>query len=257
MQVTETMKASFLCCIAGAALVVHLGAAALDVDDCVLNGLKGVNSDAAARMVRQSCENKVANQRRQQLSTKYGGKIDEKLALDGWDSDYANKAVKVIVKNELQQTVTYAELSISAPMANGSCPYPENRKHLYAVKVKPGSRVVLVVPGGTSLISKDGRTSCISVIAVRGREPSMLDVSVGAIEPLTDNQVAAVNQDLSERYAIIDSPVYSPPSRLKDSKLSPLEFLRQAACEAEVKKKYPPPQNEYLEVFKCMTRSTQ
>lgn len=241
------MKAWFLSCIAMATFGVHPAALAIDVDDCVLNGLKGVNSDAAARMVRQSCENKVANQKRQQLSTKYGGKIDEKLALDSWDSDYASKAVKVTVKNELQKTVTYAELSISAPTANGSCPYPENRKHLYAVKIKPGSRVVLVVPGGTSLISKDGRTSCISVRAVRGREPSMLDVSVGAVDPLTDNQLDVVNQDLNERYATIDPPVYVPPK---------ISVLGQA-CDAEVKRKYPHlgPGDQALQYFDCMMRS--
>lgn len=213
MQVTVNIKAWVWFGIAVAALGGHLGAVAMDVDDCVLNGLKGVNSDAAARMVRQSCESKVANQRRQQLSAKYGGKIYEKLTLSNWDTDYANSSVKVTVNNDLQQTVTYAELSISPPMANGSCPYPETRKHLYAVKIKPGSRVVLVVPGGTSLISKDGRTSCIFVNAVRGREPSMLDISVGAVEPLTDNQLSVVNQDLNERYATIDPPVYSPPNR--------------------------------------------
>lgn len=247
MQVTETMRRLVLCGIAVTVLGVHLGSAALDVDDCVLNGLKGVNSDAAARMVRQSCENKVANQKRQQLSTKYGGKIDEKLALDNWDADYANKAVKVTVRNDLQQTVTYAELSISLPMANGSCPYPENRKHLYSVKIKPGARIVLVVPGGTSFISKDGRTSCISVSAVRGREPSMLDISVGAVEPLTDNQLAVVNQDLNERYATIDLPVYVPP------KMS----IRDQACDAEVKRKYPHlgPGDQALQYFDCVMRS--
>lgn len=251
MQVTATIKVWFLCGIAGAALGVHLGAAALDVDDCVLNGLKGVNSDAAARMVRQSCENKVVNQKRQQLSTKYGGKIDEKLALDNWDVDYANKTVKVTVRNDLQQTVTYAELSISSPMGNGSCPYPVNRKHLYAVKIKPGSRVVLVVPGGTSLISKDGRTSCIFVYAVRGREPSMLDVSVGAVEPLTDNQLAVVNQDLNERYASIDLPVYVSP------KMPTREDLRNQACEAEVKRKFPhlSPGDHAMQYFDCVMRS--
>ncbi len=251
MQVTATMKAWSLCGIAGAVLSVHPGASALDLDDCVLNGLKGVNSDAAARMVRQSCENKAVNQKRQQLSTRYGDKIDEKLTLSNWDSDYTNKTVKVTVKNDLQQTVTYAELSISAPMANGSCPYPENQKHLYAVKLKPGSRVVLVVPGGTSFISKDGRSSCIVVSAVRGREPSMLDLSVGAVDPLTDNQLAAVNRDLNERYAVIDSPLFLP------FKLPTPQELRQQECAAEVRKKSPAPQNEYLEIFNCMTRSTR
>lgn len=252
MQLTAaTMKAWLLSGIGGVLLGVHPGAVALDMDDCVLNGLKGVNSDAAASMVRQSCEYKVANQRRQQLSTRYGDKIDEKLTLSNWDSDYANKTVKVTVKNDLQQTVTYAELSITAPMANGSCPYPDNRKHLYAIKLKPESKVVLVVPGGNSLISKDGRSSCISVIAVRGREPSILDVSVGAVEPLTDNQLAVVNRDLNERYATIDSPLFVP------FKLPTPQELRQQECAAEVRKKSPAPQNEYLEIFNCMTRSTR
>jgi len=134
MQVIATIKTWFLCGIAVAALGVHLGAKATDVDDCVLNGLKGVNSDVAARMVRQSCENKVADQRRQKNAAKYGEKIDERLTLSNWDSDYAKNAVKVTVTNDLRQTVTYAELSISLPMSNGSCPYPDNRKHLYSVK---------------------------------------------------------------------------------------------------------------------------
>jgi hypothetical protein len=192
----------------------------------------------------------VANQRRQQLSTRYGDKIDEKLTLSNWDSDYANKTVKVTVKNDLQQTVTYAELSISAPMANGSCPYPDNRKHLYAIKLKPESKVVLVVPGGTSLISKDGRSSCISVSAVRGREPSMLDVSVGAVEPLTDNQLAVVNRDLNERYATIDLPLYVPPKK------PPSEDFRSQACDAEVTRKFPhlSVSERTMQYFDCVMR---
>lgn len=247
MQVTATMK--IWCC--ALALGVHLGAAALDVDDCVLNGLKGVNSDAAARMVRQSCENKVANQRRQQISEKYGEKIDEKLAYVKWDTDYNKGLVNVTLKNELLQTVTYAELSISQPLAKGECPYSDSRKHLYAVKLKPGSSVVLIVPDGKSLVSKNGQI-CISSRAVRGRAPSVLDVSIGAVSPLSDNQVAALNQDLGERYAVIDSPVYLPPSRLTDSKLSAQRSPRRIECETELKKKYPPPQNEDLEVIRCI-----
>lgn len=252
MQVTATMKAWFLCGITVVAMGVHLGAEALNVDDCVLNGLKGVNSDAAARMVRQSCENKVANQRKQQISEKYGEKIDEKLAYIKWDSDYANGVVKVTFKNELLQTVTYAELSISQPQANGDCPYSDTRKHLYEVKVKPRSSVVLIVPDGTSLVSKDGRI-CISSRAVRGRAPSLLDVSIGAVSPLPDNQVAAVNQDLSERYAIIDPPAYSTLGRGIDFKIT-VEDLRKTACEDEVKRNSRPSQNKALEIYNCMTR---
>jgi len=74
-----------------------------------------------------------------------------------------------------------------------------------------------MVPGGTALVSKDGRTSCISIRAVRGREPSLLDLSIGDVEPLSENQVSVINQDLNERYATIDSPLYIPPAQKDDS----------------------------------------
>lgn len=261
MQVTETMKALFLCCIAGAALGVHLGAAALDVDDCVLNGLKGVNSDAAARMVRQSCESKVASQKRQQILAKYGEGINSNLTHVEWNY-YANDDLKVTLKNDLSKTVIYAELSISKPKPNGECPYPVSRKHLYEVKAKPGSRLVLIVPGGAAFVSKEGRL-CTSSTALRGREPSVLDVSIGASSPLTDSQVASVNSVLNERYAITESFVETIRNERAPDLLGSTD-LRESACRNEAKKNHGKKSNEYiseyeiaLEVFNCMTRSAK
>jgi hypothetical protein len=261
MQVIATMKALFLCGIAGGALGVHQGAAALDVDDCVLNGLKGVNSDAAARMVRQSCENKVASQKRQQILAKYGEGINSNLTHVEWNY-YGNGDLKVTLKNDLSQTVIYAELSISKPKPNGECPYPVSRKHLYEVKAKPGSRLVLIVPDGASFVSKE-RHLCTSTTAVRGREPSVLDVSIGAFSPLSDSQVATVNDVLSERYATTESFLDAVRNMRAPDFLGSSD-LRETACKNEAKRNHGKKPNEFiseheiaLEVFNCMARSAK
>lgn len=120
----------------------------------------------------------------------------------------------------------YAELAISKPTPNGECPYPSQRKHLYAFKVKPGSSAVLVVPDGFAMLAKDG-TSCVRVRAVRGREPSMLDVSIGAVMPLTESEVEGVNRDLNERYATIDPPsTYTPGRRGIEFNFTPEELFQ-------------------------------
>jgi hypothetical protein len=262
MQVMATMKALFLCGITAVAMGVHLGAAALDVDDCVLNGLKGVNSDAAARMVRQSCENKVASQKRQQILAKYGEGIDANLTHVQWDH-YASDDLKVTLKNELPKTVTYVELSISKPKPNGECPYPVSRKYLYEVRAKPGSRLALIVPNGAALVSKEGNL-CTTSKALRGREPNILDVSIGAVMPLSDSQLDSINRALDERYAANDPPMHVQSNHGIDFKIT-ADDLRKMACEDEARKNYEkkngkefaPVHAKILDGYNCMVRSAK
>lgn len=195
-------------------------ALAEDLDSCLISGLRGVSSDVAARMVRQACENKIDNQRRQSLLMKYGEALDSELTYVAYESDYSKNSLKVTVRNDLSRTVTYAELGISMPTAKGECPYLHTRKYLYAVKVKPGASTDLIVPEGTSLQSKEFRI-CVTARAVRGREPSILDISIGAVSPLSQSQLAVVNQDLNERYATIDPT----PSSLRSASRSFREII--------------------------------
>jgi hypothetical protein len=183
------------------AIAAHpYAAVAEDLDTCVINGLKGVTSDVAARLVRQACENKITAQRRKEIASRYGERVDLPLKWVGHTSTHSSGEVRVTVKNESSQTVLYVELGMSALHPKDGCPWLHTSKWLYQVKVKPDASAVLVVPGGTALLDKEWRV-CGSAAAVRAREPSFLDVSIGAVSPLTTSQVKAINQELGERYA--------------------------------------------------------
>lgn len=203
----NAMKKTALALTAIVWATVQIPSYAEDLDTCLINGLKGVSSDMAAKMVRQACENRVGAQRKQQLAAKYGERVDVELDHMQTVYDRAISASKVTfaVKNNSQQTVLYAELGMSAPTGKGDCPWTHTRKWLYQVKIKPDATALLVVPDGASLFDKAGRT-CMTARAVRAREPSLLDISFGVVEPLSDRQVEVVNQELGERYTLSELP---------------------------------------------------
>jgi hypothetical protein len=183
------------------ALISNVVAVAGEVDDCVLSGLKGVSSDAAARMVKQACESKVAAARKDRLIQKYGEKVYEQMPVEVWNS-WASTGLRAVLRNASSLTATLVEVSFSKPDSQNNCTAPPAKKELYRVKVKPGSNGTFLVRDVTSVIDKTGAI-CIDAIMVRGRQPSTFDVSIGSFEPYSANEIDAINEELGERYATI------------------------------------------------------
>lgn len=193
------MKAWLICGVI--AFIAHGAVGAGEVDDCILNGLKGVSSDAAARMVKQACESKVAAARADRLIKKYGEKVDVQLSVEGWDR-WASTGLRATLRNTSSLTATLVEVSLTKPDSQDKCTAPPARKELYKVKIRPGSNGTFLVRDISSVIDKTGGI-CIDAIMVRGRQPSALDVSIGSFDPYSTNEIDAINEELGERYAKI------------------------------------------------------
>ena len=173
-----------------------------ELEDCLLNSLKGVSSDTAARMVRQACESKVAEGRVNRLIEKHGQRTTATLSIDDWNS-WGGSAAQAVISNTASLTALLIEVSLSKPDSQGKCTAPPARKELYRTKLKPGSTGTFSIPDVSPLISKTG-SICIDAVMVRGRQPSPFDISIGSFKPCSVSEVEAINDELKESYAKIE-----------------------------------------------------
>jgi hypothetical protein len=192
---------------------------ASDLDNCVLNGLKGVNSDIAARMVRQACENKVNEQRNAELFAKFGDRLDDPMDVVTWAAVWQGETLNVLatLRNLSSQTALYVELGVATPDEKDKCPYSGGyrKKFLYQVKLKPDSVGTFVVPNGAAYRKRIGGGLCMSANVVRARSPKFTDVSLGTFSPLSDREVLAINSQLNTSYTF--PPPEPAPAAAKSS----------------------------------------
>lgn len=92
------------------------------VNDCLIASLKGVNSDAAAKMVKAACEAKDREHKNSKaiaVAAEYGDEISSSgVSYVGWD--YKGDKLIVAVKNELPRegpSLSYIRLSIGVSKA--------------------------------------------------------------------------------------------------------------------------------------------
>ena len=162
-------------------LGLAVGAAhSFDLNDCIINGMKGVSSDAAARQVRYACDQKhkaFKQERIEQLLKEFGEPLDVEVIEAGkyyeveepgfYSTQYSNKS------NE--KTVTFIRLEVvPAPGGAGtSCDFTKRRVHAYKVTLKPRAAMKLVYPSPYP-------SNCVNALAVLGRAPSWMDVSLSS-----------------------------------------------------------------------------
>jgi hypothetical protein len=163
-------------------------------DDCVLNGLKGVSSDAAARLVAQSCRNKISDSSRAKMA-KFGTKLQEGEfvfvtgagSVQNHEGGYFSRALK---NSSSFNSITYVSLVIKDGdyydfKPKGGIPilrdvigdieekgkWERERSHVffYQLSLKPGKEVRLMfrAPRGESFYSE--------VVTVLGREAKWSD----------------------------------------------------------------------------------
>ncbi len=170
-------------------LSITFGANAGEYDDCVLTGLKGVSSDAGAKLVAQACKNKI-NEVRQNRRSSFG----TDLASD----EYAFNPVESFQRHDdgfvsqsfgnksSGKTITYVVLTIKDGDFYGfkrtgkifeevldQVTWQKDRTHVYYYKVtiKPGKSLRLKFP-----LPKSG-TFYSEVTTVLGRESKWSDAA--------------------------------------------------------------------------------
>lgn len=157
-----------------------LAHAAFDVNDCIINGMKGVSSDRAAAQIRYACDQKNKSYK-QQLRDELAMEFGEILSIENLDMEKHTNAEDTgfnstrFTNKSPDKTVTYVLLElVPAPGGLGtSCDSTQRRTHSYKVTVKPGAAIKLVYPNPTPFY-------CLSVMAVMGRPPSWKDISFSA-----------------------------------------------------------------------------
>lgn len=146
-----------------------VSAQSFSYDDCILQGLKGVSSDAAARIIRQSCENKRTEFHRQadkKINDEYGADDNTSILEDyskGYSlqsGGYASNEYKNI-SNDQSKLISYVKLAVQAIDKNGYCDYSTTKYYSYKTSIKPGATASLFfkVPSSKSI--------CINVTAVK------------------------------------------------------------------------------------------
>ena len=155
--------------IAYGLLPLSVNAQTFSYDDCVLQGLKGVSSDAAARMIRQSCENKRTDFYRQadkKINDEYG--VDDSTSiLDDYSKSYslesggyASNEYKNISQDDTK-LISYVKLSVQATDKNGYCDYSSTKYYSYKTSIKPGSN------GSFFFKAPSSKSICLKVASVR------------------------------------------------------------------------------------------
>lgn len=207
----------------GAMFVVHFlpnSALAAELDDCLLNGLKGVSSDVAAQIIRQSCENKFTLKKRAHLHDAYGDTFHNSIKIVSTDFEVgSNNAMEgratVVVENDSPVTAVLVRLTLWTDLGllEPRCGRNEDvdqYRYLFLLKIKPGSQAKLVVDG----FRKFSGTSLCGVAEVeRGRESKITDVSFGSHSVMTHDEARRMSKALG-----VADWIYSPTSILSRQK---------------------------------------
>lgn len=150
---------------------------AFDLNDCIINGMKGVSSDIAARQVRYACDQKSKEYKQQRLEllarefgevvdvdTVEGGKFYEVEAPGFYSMLYTNKSAEM--------TVTFLRVEVvPAPGGPGTnCDMTKRRVFAYKVSIKPGASTKLIYPSAHP-------SNCVTPLVVLARVPSWKDIS--------------------------------------------------------------------------------
>ena len=169
---------NLLTCLAvvGISVLSAQPANAFDLNDCIINGMKGVSSDVAARQVRYACDQKFRAYKADQLAKlekEFGEAVDVALAEQATHFEIAGpgKHSVQITNREASRALTLIRLEITpAPGGPGTnCDATRSRVLAYKTLVKPGSSAKLVYPIAAE-------SNCISVLSLHARASTWRDL---------------------------------------------------------------------------------
>ncbi len=168
-------------------LVAVTAAHSFDLNDCIINGMKGVSSDVAARQVRFACEQKntaFKQARMECLMTDFGEPLELDTLVE--PENYIEIAEpgfysKKYLNSSNEKAVTFVRLEVM-PAQGGpgtACDVSKRRVHAYKVMLKPRGIIKLIFPSSQP-------SNCVSRLVVIGRAPSWSDVSFSLSVKPTD-----------------------------------------------------------------------
>ena len=146
-----------------------------DVNDCIIDGLKGVANDAAAKMVKEACERKAqerpewkVEQYRKQLGTVVNSDI---LEIFGLSTDEEIGFHSFLARNtDPVRTVTFLRIKATpAPIAGKECDFLQTKFETFRVTIQPGAIAKLLYP------NRGGQESCVMLITVFARDSAPTD----------------------------------------------------------------------------------
>lgn len=207
------MLSSFL-----ALLVIAGLCSASEVDDCVLVGLKGVNSDVAARMVREACERKISEKSQRENYQKYGEIVRHEMqvvSLDVKKVEAGDYRALVTVENPTSNTALLVRLQLWSvyKFLGEDCSASKGKDiylSMYKVKIKPAQQADFIAE---KLRMFPGDMFCAKATIFRSREPSSFDFSFGRYNVMTQAEFEDVVKR-SEWYSIGVTPtsIFSGPA---------------------------------------------
>lgn len=176
-------------------------------EDCLLQGLKGVSSDAAARLVKMACEGKERDSQKraiESLTKEFGELIDiDSIKMEEHFNIESKGFSSIQITNSLQnpkEIITYVSLRVyPAEGLNKSCDHSKGINHSYKLSLKSGSSILLVFPSTSPSI-------CPQIESARARESHWKDFSLsGTVKPMAKDP-------FSDKSLFPPSQFYYPPS---------------------------------------------
>lgn len=159
--------------VACTALIVSSFVYAFDKNDCILNGMKGVANETAAREIQKACRQKSQDEKRKildQVLKEYGDVTDEDLLARETN---ANSGEVQYRNNSDDKVITFVRLAVWPVSDNPVllCKSEAMHAYNYRLTLKPGKTVNFSYPSRAT-------TDCVKTWVVFGREGSWKDVSL-------------------------------------------------------------------------------
>lgn len=161
-----------------------------DINDCIINGMKGVASDAAAKMVKEACERKQ-QERPEWKADQYIKQLGSVASVDTLKIVELSTNAEVgfhsmFVKNvDPERTITFLRIKVTpAPIAGKDCDYLHSKFETFRVTIPPSSSATLLYP------NRGGQESCVVLVTVFARDiattgkPSLVPVKALLRDPL-------------------------------------------------------------------------
>lgn len=164
---------ALLCGLTGVSVPAH----AFNVDDCILENMRGVTGDVAARAVVATCRNKAAALKAKAVEarkTEFGEELDPAFFARTGELGPSRHGMQTArFTNNSENVITYVRLMVTEATGK-ECTRIDlflAEHPAFVLRVPPGGTVVLNLPGSTKLDS----WFCLSTDLVYGRPKKLTD----------------------------------------------------------------------------------
>lgn len=169
---TLQRAARWLCALAAAGFSAAADAGEFSFDDCILGGMRGVASDAAARMVKEACENKRAKAVEQQMAQKHAA-LDASYGREVRAQELRSFPARISrggtggdtlleVRNQSSETLTFARVSIGVELSGNCVP---GQILFLKLRLAPGLVTSLQRSGGDAVAPNNLRLCAVVTYA--------------------------------------------------------------------------------------------